>query len=262
MGALGGVDSGGEAWRAAAQDRHAFGDERDLLSPANRLPMALFPGGIFPPRSTVYNIFRAFQREGVWERIGRNCARPCANGWGGRRARAPASSTAARSSQPKKGMRERRSRRSGLRRRQEGEGAQDPRSGRHRGLALACGGSLRRDPGSGTAPPWSSIASASASIGLNSSGPMAATTPAKSNASWPPSRRCGWRSSNVPTAVQNSSSCRAGRSLNGPFPGSAETAAWPRTTRTSPTPSRPSSLSPASNSPSGASPGHRLLSCS
>ena len=38
-----------------------------------------------------------------------------------------------------------------------------------------------------------------ASIRLNSSGPMAATTPAKSNASWPPSRRCGWRSSNVPT---------------------------------------------------------------
>ena len=24
---------------------------------------------VFPPRSTVYNIFRAFQREGVWERI-------------------------------------------------------------------------------------------------------------------------------------------------------------------------------------------------
>ena len=47
--------------------------------------------------------------------------------------------------------------------------------------------------------------------------PMAATTPAKSNASWPPSRRCGWRSSNVPTAVQDLSSCRAGGSLNGPF---------------------------------------------
>jgi len=32
-------------------------------------PWRYLPGGIFPPRSTVYNIFRAFQREGVWERI-------------------------------------------------------------------------------------------------------------------------------------------------------------------------------------------------
>jgi hypothetical protein len=42
MGALGAADSAGEAWRAAAQDRHAFGDERDPLSPENRLPMAIF----------------------------------------------------------------------------------------------------------------------------------------------------------------------------------------------------------------------------
>ena len=27
------------------------------------------PRGVFPPRSTVYNIFRAFQRQGVWEAI-------------------------------------------------------------------------------------------------------------------------------------------------------------------------------------------------
>jgi transposase len=39
------------------------------------------------------------------------------------------------------------------------------------------------------ASPRSLIASASASIGSNSSGPMA-TTPARSNASLPPSRRC------------------------------------------------------------------------
>ena len=70
-------------------------------------PWRYLPRGIFPPRSTVYNIFRAFQRQGVWERSGRNCAPPCANGWGGRRAPAPASSTASRSSRPKKGMRER-----------------------------------------------------------------------------------------------------------------------------------------------------------
>lgn len=32
-------------------------------------PWRYLPRGVFPPRSTVYNIFRAFQREGVWERI-------------------------------------------------------------------------------------------------------------------------------------------------------------------------------------------------
>lgn len=32
-------------------------------------PWRYLPGEIFPPRSTVYNIFRAFQRRGVWEAI-------------------------------------------------------------------------------------------------------------------------------------------------------------------------------------------------
>ena len=32
-------------------------------------PWRYLPGEIFPPRSTVYNIFRAFQRQGVWEAI-------------------------------------------------------------------------------------------------------------------------------------------------------------------------------------------------
>ena len=32
-------------------------------------PWRYLPPGVFPPRSTVYNIFRAFQREGVWEAI-------------------------------------------------------------------------------------------------------------------------------------------------------------------------------------------------
>ena len=35
-------DSAGEARRTAAPDRHALGDERDLRSSANRLPVALF----------------------------------------------------------------------------------------------------------------------------------------------------------------------------------------------------------------------------
>ena len=77
-------------------------------------PWRYLPRGIFPPRSTVYNIFRAFQQDGVWEAIWEELRRPCANGWGGRPAPARASSTASHSSRPKKGMRERRSRRSGL----------------------------------------------------------------------------------------------------------------------------------------------------
>jgi len=32
-------------------------------------PWRYLPRGVFPPRSTVYNIFRAFQRQGVWEAI-------------------------------------------------------------------------------------------------------------------------------------------------------------------------------------------------
>ena len=31
--------------------------------------MALLPRDGFPPRSTVYNIFRKFQREGTWKAI-------------------------------------------------------------------------------------------------------------------------------------------------------------------------------------------------
>ena len=104
-------------------------------------PWRYLPGRVFPPRSTVYNIFRAFQRQGVWEAIWEELRAALRERLGRERARAPASSTASRSSRPKRGMRERRSRRSGLRRRQEGEGAQDPRSGRYRRLAPARGGS-------------------------------------------------------------------------------------------------------------------------
>ena len=32
-------------------------------------PWRYLPRGPFPPRSTVYNIFRGFQREGMWETI-------------------------------------------------------------------------------------------------------------------------------------------------------------------------------------------------
>ena len=69
MGAPGALDSVGETRRAAAQNRLALGDERDLLSSANGCPWRYLPRGLFPPRSTVYNVFRAFQRQGVLEAI-------------------------------------------------------------------------------------------------------------------------------------------------------------------------------------------------
>jgi len=48
MGAPGAVDSAGEARRTAAQDRYALGDERDLLSSADRLPVAVFAARNLP----------------------------------------------------------------------------------------------------------------------------------------------------------------------------------------------------------------------
>jgi hypothetical protein len=69
VGGFGAADPRGQARRAAAQDGYARGDERDLLSPAHRLPVAVSAVRPVPPRSTVYNIFRQFQRDGVWERI-------------------------------------------------------------------------------------------------------------------------------------------------------------------------------------------------
>jgi putative transposase len=66
-------------------------------------PWRYLPRDSFPPRSTVYNIFRKFQRDGVWEAIGPSCTWPCANGWAGRPARRRRFSTASRSNQPKRG---------------------------------------------------------------------------------------------------------------------------------------------------------------
>jgi transposase len=70
VGAAAAADPGGVAGRATAQDRrHAGGDERHSVFAAHRLPLALSAPDAFPPRSTVYNIFRKFQRDGVWEAI-------------------------------------------------------------------------------------------------------------------------------------------------------------------------------------------------
>ena len=69
MGAAGAADPRGVAGWETAQDGHARGDERHLIFAAHRLPLALSARDSFPPRSTVYNIFRKFQRDGVWESI-------------------------------------------------------------------------------------------------------------------------------------------------------------------------------------------------
>jgi Putative transposase of IS4/5 family (DUF4096) len=57
-----------------------------------------------------------------------------------------------------------------------------------------------------------------------------------------------WGSSNVPATVQDSSPCHVAGLSNAPIRGSAETDVWPRTARTSLTPSWLSSHSPASSS--------------
>src|SRR5260370_42581903 len=64
------ADPQGVTGRATAQDGHAGGDERHSLPAAHRgCPWRYLPHDGFPPRSTVYNIFRKFQREGTWEAI-------------------------------------------------------------------------------------------------------------------------------------------------------------------------------------------------
>ena len=51
------------------RDGHAGGDGCHSLPAARRLSVRYLPHDGFPPGSTVYNIFREFQRDGVWESI-------------------------------------------------------------------------------------------------------------------------------------------------------------------------------------------------
>ena len=97
MGAPGTADSAGLARRAIAQDRHAGGDECHSLSAAHRLWRYL-PREGFPPRSTVYNIFRKLHsaRE-HGRRSGLNCTWHCVTEWAARPALRPRFSTASRS---------------------------------------------------------------------------------------------------------------------------------------------------------------------
>jgi transposase len=59
-------------------------------------PWRYLPRGVFPPRSTVYNIFRKFQREGAWERIWEELHMALRERWVARPARPPPCSTARR----------------------------------------------------------------------------------------------------------------------------------------------------------------------
>src|SRR6185437_4244082 len=192
-------------------------------------PWRYLPRGIFPPRSTVYNIFRAFQRDGVWEAI-----------W--EELRAALRERLGREASPSAGVIDSCSLKSAekgdARKVKQTQWAMTPARGRRDARstlwstprACPCEWWFTPPPSRiEMARPWSSIASASASIGWRSSGPMAATTPAKSNSLSPRSRRCASRSSNVPTTVPDSSSCRAAGSPNGLSHGSAATAASPRT---------------------------------
>ena len=66
-------------------------------------PWRYLPRGSFPPRSTVYNIFRKFQREGVWEATWAECIWRCASGRDARPALRLRFSTANRSNRRKRG---------------------------------------------------------------------------------------------------------------------------------------------------------------
>ena len=65
MGTARAADPERKAGRSPGQDRDAIGDERHSLPAANGLSLGYLPHDGFPPRSTVYNIFR----EGAWEAI-------------------------------------------------------------------------------------------------------------------------------------------------------------------------------------------------
>jgi putative transposase len=90
-------------------------------------PWRYLPRDAFPPRSTVYNIFRKFQRDGVWEAIWAELHMALRERLG-REASPAAAVLDSQSVKPAEKGRYRRP--SGLRRRQVGEGPQDPGPGR------------------------------------------------------------------------------------------------------------------------------------
>jgi transposase len=67
MGSLGAAHSAGPAGGRKTEKRSAMNAISYLLRTGS--PWRYLLWEVFPPRSTVYNIFRAFQRQGVWEAI-------------------------------------------------------------------------------------------------------------------------------------------------------------------------------------------------
>ena len=80
-------------------------------------PWRYLPRDSFPPRSTFYNIFRKFQRDGVWEAMWAELHMALRERMGREASPQRRFSTASRSSRPKKG---RQRRQGGLRRWQKG----------------------------------------------------------------------------------------------------------------------------------------------
>src|SRR6188472_1108059 len=104
-------------------------------------PWRYLPRDGFPPRSTVYNIFRKFQRDGVWEAIWAELHMALRE----RQGREASPTAAVIDSQTLKSAEKGGSRwRRRLRRRQEAERAQAARAGRHRRLADARRRAFRR----------------------------------------------------------------------------------------------------------------------
>ena len=69
MGASGTIDPARQTRWASARDQYARSDQRHPLSSSHRLPMALSSSRGISARSTVYNIFRNFQKAGTWDAI-------------------------------------------------------------------------------------------------------------------------------------------------------------------------------------------------
>ena len=218
------------------------------------------PAEISPPRSTVYNIFRAFQRQGVWEAIWEGTARgPARTAAGGRRAPAPASSIAARSSRPKRGCAKGEADAVGYDAGKKVKGRKVHALVDTEGLPLrVVVHSAAIQDRDGAALVFDCIRQRFNWLELVwADGGYNARQVEHAVAAQPPLRL---EIVKRPNDSSDSSCYRAGGSSNGPSRGSAATAAWPRITRTLPTPSPPLSHSPVSTSPSGASPGHGFSS--
>jgi hypothetical protein len=104
VGTAGAVGSAGAYWRPTAHDGHERSVQCAVVPAADGLSVEHAAEG-FPPRSTVYNIFRQWG-SGTATGIAftMRFEDSCASRWNARPARAPASSTANRSNRPKKGV--------------------------------------------------------------------------------------------------------------------------------------------------------------